>query len=377
MVFFFVGFAVTMFRVGFVVRLMGMVICFWECTFPPLVEIRENPEFHDLMREDKAHWPRCLLWHGWLPQLSAVCQVEVALGDYSSCLCAEWGPADEYDGVAASLVPNHPKVWFDGSLVLNQVTGVSSSGAGFFARQAGDCWSNRRWGHVDGLRSVGAVQSCRVSVLFLDLFSLSRVLRCGVSFLLCSLLELFILVLIIWVLFVMLVGCLMVGIVLFLFELVHDGDLLLLIDRMHHLRGLDTVRITRVKGHADEGMVLDVRVREVDRFGNNSADEAADFGRRRLGNAVIDARRNLSGYCGRWYPVILSLHRFFIAISGAVVNHDLHGGTAPDPLVWSVGARPKRRRLVHAVRDRAFFAWAARYLGFGMGFCACYFCLRC
>ena len=28
---------------------------FWECTFPPLVEIRENPEFHDLMRLDKAH----------------------------------------------------------------------------------------------------------------------------------------------------------------------------------------------------------------------------------------------------------------------------------------------------------------------------------
>ena len=29
-------------------------------------------------------------------------------------------------------------------------------------------------------------------------------------------------------------------------------------------------------------------------------------------------------------------------------------GTAPDPLVWSAGAHPKRRRLVHAVRDRAF-----------------------
>ena len=40
------------------------------------------------------------------------------------------------------------------------------------------------------------------------------------------------------------------------FELVHDGDLLLLIDRMLHLRGLDTVRITKVKGHADEDMVL-------------------------------------------------------------------------------------------------------------------------
>ena len=40
---------------------------YWECTFPPLVEIRENPEFHDLMRMDKEHWHRCLLWHGWLP----------------------------------------------------------------------------------------------------------------------------------------------------------------------------------------------------------------------------------------------------------------------------------------------------------------------
>ena len=40
---------------------------FADCTFPPVVEIRENPEFHDLMRMDKGHWPRCLLWHGWLP----------------------------------------------------------------------------------------------------------------------------------------------------------------------------------------------------------------------------------------------------------------------------------------------------------------------
>ena len=37
-----------------------------------------------------------------------------------------------------------------------------------------------------------------------------------------------------------------------------------------------------------------------------------------------------------------------------MVNHDGREGTAPDPLVWSAGARPKRRRLVHAVRDRAF-----------------------
>ena len=37
-----------------------------------------------------------------------------------------------------------------------------------------------------------------------------------------------------------------------------------------------------------------------------------------------------------------------------MVNHEDEIGTAPDPLVWSAGALPKRRRLVHAVRDRAF-----------------------
>ena len=36
------------------------------------------------------------------------------------------------------------------------------------------------------------------------------------------------------------------------FKLVNDGDLLLLIDRILHLRKLDTVRISKVKGHADD-----------------------------------------------------------------------------------------------------------------------------
>ena len=50
------------------------------------------------------------------------------------------------------------------------------------------------------------------------------------------------------------------------FGLVTDGDLLVLSDRMLHLRGHDTVRITKVKGHADDGMVLDGRVRELDKW---------------------------------------------------------------------------------------------------------------
>ena len=134
-------------------------------------------------------------------------------------------------------------------------------------------------------------------------------------------------------------------------ELVKDGDLVLLIDRMLQQRDRDTVRITKVKGHADEGMVREGGVRELDRLGNNAADEAADFGRGRVDFPVIDARRNFAGVCGRWYPVILVLHRFLIAISTPVVNHVERAGTALDPLVWSAGALPKRRRLVHAVRD--------------------------
>ena len=52
-------------------------------------------------------------------------------------------------------------------------------------------------------------------------------------------------------------------------------------------------------------------------------------------------------------PVVRDLHRFFIAISRAVVNADDSPGIAPDPLVCSAGGLPKRRRVVRAVRDAA------------------------
>ena len=47
------------------------------------------------------------------------------------------------------------------------------------------------------------------------------------------------------------------------------------------------------------------------------------------------------------------LHRFFIAIYRAGVIMLVLWVPCPDPLVWSVGALPKRRRLVHAVRNHA------------------------
>ena len=103
------------------------------------------------------------------------------------------------------------------------------------------------------------------------------------------------------------------------------------------LRGLDTVRISEVKGHADEALVRAGGARDFDLLGNNGADEAADFGRRRVFWWIIYARRNFSGVCACWRPVVLGLHQFFIAIARAVVSHVVDAGTSMDLVVWSVG----------------------------------------
>ena len=168
--------------------------------------------------------------------------VEVALGRYSSGLLAEWSRPDGFDEAgAASLMPDHPNVGTDGgSLVLDQVIGVSSSGAGFFAHLARDCWDGCRWGHVDQVRPFRSVQSCRgfCSVLaplqpemwgvILALQS-SDAVHLGVD-------NLGV---------VRHVGRLLDGHHASIpFELVKDGDLLLLIERLLRLGCLDTVRVT-------------------------------------------------------------------------------------------------------------------------------------
>ena len=103
----------------------------------------------------------------------------------------------------------------------------------------------------------------------------------------------------------------MIAIVLPLLSLLLMVMLLVLIRRMLDLRSRDTVRISKVKGHADEALVRAGCVRDLDRLGNNGADEAADFGCRRVPWWVIGARRNYSGVCARWRPLVVGLHRFF------------------------------------------------------------------
>ena len=123
-----------------------------------------------------------------------------------------------------------------------------------------------------------------------------------------------------------------------------------LVQYMIRTRGREKVRVTEVKGHAEDVDVQQGRVRLLDQQGNAEADLAADLGRRHQSEILIDARRRLVKARSHWYPIILDLHWFMIAIARVSVNHDGKGGTAPDPLVWDQGSRPGVRKLAIRVR---------------------------
>ena len=127
--------------------------------------------------------------------------------------------------------------------------------------------------------------------------------------------------------------------------MVKDGNLIALARNMIRTRGQETVRVTKVKGHAEDVDVQEGRVRLLDKQGNSEADNAADLGRRHQSEVLIDARRRLLGTRSHWYPIMADLHRFMVAIARVSVNHDGRGGTAPDPLVWDQGSKPKVRKL--------------------------------
>ena len=143
---------------------------------------------------------------------------------------------------------------------------------------------------------------------------------------------------------IVLVGFWMVGLVS-PFSLCTDGDLLACIDRMVRFRSARSVKVSKVKGHATDVMVAEGKVRREDKEGNDAADIAADFGRLRQTEVVIDARRNLLRVKKDWYPRILSLHRFMVAIAWEALNISDNSGSLADPLVWDRGSKPKARRI--------------------------------
>ena len=60
----------------------------------------------------------------------------------------------------------------------------------------------------------------------------------------------------------------------------------------------------------------------LDQQGNAEADAAADLGRRHQSEILIDTRRRLLKARSHWYPIMLDLRRFLIAVARVSVNHD-------------------------------------------------------
>ena len=88
--------------------------------------------------------------------------------------------------------------------------------------------------------------------------------------------------------------------------LIKDGDLIALVQYMFRTRGRETVRVTKVKGHAEDVDVQQGRVRLVDQQGNSEADAAADLGRSHQSEVLVDARRRPLKARSHWYLLCLT-----------------------------------------------------------------------
>ena len=328
-------------------------------TFPPFVELRNQPEFLPLMSRDRTHWPRCLLWHGWLPGLSsralgtpwavassdlASSCLENALGPYPRCTSSAWHPFWDQDDVQDMVddVPVAPNIWTDGSWEPIPHLDVEIAGAGAFVHSPAIIFDSNHWGHAQDLDDphegsshifsgipgpIRSVQRAEYWGVILALQAYSgihigidnmNVLR-GVAALLSH------------------------GVPRSPLPLMKDGDLLTTIHSMLNLRGFATVKVSKVEGHATRAMVASGDVRLEDLVGNNGADTAADLGRLRQHDDVITARRDLLRVRRLWYPIMLDLHRLMVAISRIEVNHDGFVGTAPDAMILDKGSIAKTR----------------------------------
>ena len=100
---------------------------------------------------------------------------------------------------------------------------------------------------------------------------------------------------------------------------------------------LDTVALSMVKRSADQSVVADGDVLAADLIG------AADVGRLRQSDSVINARRSLLKIRRYWYTIMLDLREYMVAVSRIVVNHDGNSSTALDLMTWEKGGILKDR----------------------------------
>ena len=134
---------------------------------------------------------------------------------------------------------------------------------------------------------------------------------------------------------------------------------------MIRAQGVDTVEVSKVKGHATEADVDQGRVRMDDRHGNDEAETAADLGRRHQSEAVMHARRALLQARDHWYPIMLQLHRFMVAVSWVRLILMIGVGRRLIPLsgIKGPGKAAQDGSWVILILD----AWAAWFLAWALG----------
>ena len=173
---------------------------FWECSFPPLQHVRDLPEFSFLMSLDRSKWPRCLLWHGWLPGLNGMLgdkpwalsfselasfHLEGCLGAYPIDFAAAWTPPDYWDADDIALeIPEHPNIWTDGSREdFSSIGGFEVAGAGVYLPASEIAFDNSVWGTVEEYGNA-RLERCRAFLPVLGSCKLFSVLNFGVLLLL-------------------------------------------------------------------------------------------------------------------------------------------------------------------------------------------------
>ena len=135
-----------------------------DCTFPPFVELRNQPEFPPFLSKDRTHWPHCLLWLGWLPGFSShpwavassdlACScLENAFGPYPLSASSSWHPFWDQDDVQDMIddVPDALNIWTDGGREPIPHLDVDVAGAGAFVHSSAFIFDNHHWGHAQNL----------------------------------------------------------------------------------------------------------------------------------------------------------------------------------------------------------------------------------
>ena len=235
-------------------------------------------------------------------------------------------------------MPEHPNVWTDGSRKdFSSIGGLEVAGAGVYLPVSELAFDGLVWGkaeeygdaHLERCRAFlpvpGVMQTVQRAEFWGAIVALHAYWLCHLGIDILNVARS--------------IGCLLDSDCLSKpLPLVKDGDLIALARYMIRTRGRETVRVTKVEGHAEDVDVQHGRARLLDKQGNAEADNAADLGRRHQSEVLIDARTRLLGARSHWYPNMTDLHRFMIAIARVSVNHDGKGGTAPDPWFGIRGA---------------------------------------